>query len=65
MKEAFVYLAIAISSLIMIGYAVHMLVGGLVNLETEYLLISITCAVVSGVIGYMARDVIHRRSSRK
>jgi len=65
MREALVYLAIAISSLVMMGYAVHMLVGGLVSLEVEYFLITLTCVIVSGVIGYMVRDVIQRRSEKK
>ena len=65
MKEAFVYLAIAIGSLGMMGYAVHMLVGGLVSIEIEYILITVTCVIVSGVMGYMVRDVIQRRSENK
>ncbi len=65
MREALVYLAIAISSLVMMGYAIHMLVGGLVSIEIEYLLITGACVIMSGVIGYMVRDVIQRRSENK
>jgi hypothetical protein len=65
MREIFVYLAIAIGSLGMMGYAVHMLVGGLVSVEVEYFLITVTCVIISGVMGYMARGIIQRRSENK
>ncbi len=65
MREALVYLAIAISSLVMMGYAIHMLVGGLVSIEIEYLLITVACVIMSGVMGYMVRDVIQRRSQNR
>jgi hypothetical protein len=65
MREIFVYLAIAIGSLSMMGYAVHMLIGGLVSIEVEYFLITVTCVIISGVMGYMVRDIIQRRSENK
>ena len=65
MREIFVYLAIAIGSLSMMGYAVHMLVGGLVSMEMEYFLITVTCVIISGVMGYMVKDVIQHRSEKK
>jgi len=65
MREALVYLAIAISSLVMMGYAIHMLVGGLVSIEIEYLLITVACVIMSGVMGYMVREVIQRRSENR
>ncbi|MDR2195805.1 MAG: hypothetical protein LBE50_04280 [Gallionellaceae bacterium] len=61
MQEALVYCVVAISSVIVVGYAVHMLVGGLVSQETEYLLIALACFADMAVIGYMAWDVIKRR----
>ncbi len=60
-QEILVYLVVAISSLFIMGYAMHMLVGGLVSLDTEVLLIVLICLADLSAIGYMAWDVIQRR----
>lgn len=65
LQEILVYLIVAISSMFIMGYATHMLVGGLINPETEYLLITLVCIADMIVIGFMAWDVIQRRSGRK
>jgi hypothetical protein len=65
MKEALIYLVVALSSLLVMSYAVHMLVGGLVTPETEYALIETTLLIGVGAIAYMAWDVIRRRRGRK
>ncbi len=62
-KEAPVYLAVAISSLLVMCFFVHAMVGGLVSLETEYALYGVICLVDLTVMGFMARDVIRRRRS--
>jgi hypothetical protein len=59
--EIIIYLIVAISSLFIMSYAVHMLVGGLVSKETEDLLILATCIIGVVVIGLMAWDVARRR----
>ena len=64
-QEAFIYLVVAISSLFILGFATHMLVGGLVSPETEYLLIELICLADLAAIGYMAWDVIQRRKGLK
>lgn len=60
-KEIFIYSVIALSSLFGLGFAVHMLVGGMVSPETEYSLISITCLTGVAAIAYMVWDVIQHR----
>lgn len=65
MIEILIYLAVAIGSLIMMSYTVHMFVGGLVSQETEYFLIAATCVIVSCVIGFMAWDVIQKRKGKR
>jgi hypothetical protein len=65
LQEALIYLIVAIGSLFILSYAVHMLVGGLVSLETEYRLIALTCIIDIAAIGYMAWDVIQRRTGKK
>lgn len=64
-QEALIYLIVAIGSLLILSYAVHMLVGGLVEPETEYKLIALVCIADILAIGYMAWDVIQRRTGRK
>lgn len=65
LQEAFIYLVVAISSLFIMGSVMHMLVGGLVSPETEYLLIVLICLADLAAIGYMAWDVIKRRRGLK
>ena len=65
MAEILIYLAVAIGSLLMMSYTVHMFVGGLVSSETEYFLIALMCLSVAGIIGYMAWDVVQKRKGRK
>jgi len=65
MTEILIYLIIAAGSLFMMGYTVHMFVGGLVSQETEYFLIAATCVGVACVIGYMTWDVIQKRKGKR
>lgn len=61
MKEIFIFAVAGAGSLVILGYSVHMFVGGLVEPETERLLIGLACAIGAAAIGYMAWDVIKRR----
>ena len=61
MKEIILYTIAAISSVVVLGYTVHMFVGGLVKHETEIRLIAIACVVGTIVIATLAWDVIRRR----
>lgn len=61
MKEILLYTIAAISSVVVLGYTVHMFVGGIVKPETETRLIAIACVVGVAVIGAMAWDIIRRR----
>ena len=63
--EILIYAIVAISSLFITGYAVHMFIGGLVSPEVEYELIAIVCLIITAVIAYMAWDVFKRRSGKK
>jgi hypothetical protein len=63
--EILIYTIVAITSLFITGYAVHMFIGGLVSPEAEYLIIAIVCLIIVMVMGYMAWDVFERRSGRK
>jgi hypothetical protein len=60
-KEIVIYALVAASSLFLMTFIVHMLVGGLVSAETELLLTIGLCSVVACLIGAMAWDVVRRR----
>ena len=62
--EALIFLLAAICGLFITGFAVHMFIGGLVSIETEYRLIGVVCLFVACGIGYMLWDVIKRRAGR-
>ncbi len=64
LKEAPVYLVVAISSLAIMVFFVHAMVGGLVSERTEYILYAVVCAIDLTVMGFMARDVIRRRRAQ-
>jgi len=61
MKELVIYTIAAVSSLFILGYTVHIFVGGLVSEKTETGLTIAACAAGMVVIGYMYWDVIRRR----
>jgi hypothetical protein len=60
-KEVLVYAVVAASSLFISAYTVHMLVGGLISAESEYMWMSVICSAVALVVAFMAWDVIRRR----
>lgn len=63
-REILVYVLVALSVLVLTAYTVHMMVGGLVQPETEYLLMGGLCIAVAGVISFMAWDIFRRRNNR-
>ena len=63
MKEFIIYSIAAVSSLFVLGYSVHMFVGGLVSESTETWFITAACLVGAAVIAYMYWDVFRRRSN--
>ena len=64
MVEALIFLLAAVCGLFITGFAVHMFIGGLVSIETEYRLIGFVCLLVACGIGYMLWDVIKKRTGR-
>jgi hypothetical protein len=65
LKEAPVYLVVAISSLAIMVFFVHAMVGGLVSEQTEYVLYGVVCGIDLMAMGFMARDVIKRRRDQE
>ena len=64
MKEIFILLFVAISSLFILGYSVHMLIGGLVSPETEKLSITIACSIGAVILLLLGLDIIKQRRKR-
>jgi len=60
-RELIIYSIAAVSSLFVLGYSVHMFVGGLVSKQTETWLIAAICLLGTLAIAYMYWDVIRRR----
>ena len=65
MGEIIIFLVAGIGCLFVMGYTVHMFVGGLVSPESEHLLIAIACSIVGAIMAYMAWDVVQRRAGKK
>jgi hypothetical protein len=61
MRELIVYLFVAVAALVILGYSVHMLIGGLVSPGTERWLIAAACLVGVVIIVAMAWDIVRRR----
>lgn len=64
MKEVLILLFVAISSLFILGYSIHMFIGGLVSPQTEK--IAIITAVIIGavVLVFLGLDIVRQRRKR-
>ena len=60
-KEILIYALVAASSLLLMTFVAHMMVGGLVSEQTERIITIGLCTVVACLIGAMAWDVARRR----
>jgi len=60
-REILIYGIAALGSLFILGYSIHMFVGGLVSREIEAALIVGGCTAGAVAIGFMAWDVVKRR----
>ncbi len=65
MKEIMIYTLVALSSLTMLAYTVHMFVGGLVSEDTEHALMIAVVVLGATAMAFMAWDVVKRRSSQR
>jgi hypothetical protein len=65
MKEIIFYAIVAVSALFILGFSIHMLIGGIVSPQTERSIIIGACLIGVAVIGAMATDVIRRRRSSR
>ncbi len=64
MKEIIILTSVAASSIFILGYSIHMLIGGLVSETTEQWIIA--GAVLTGlvVLIFMGWDIVRQRRQR-
>jgi len=64
MKEVLILIFVAISSLFILGYSVHMFIGGLVSPQTEQVSIFIICSIGAVILLFLGLDIIKQRRKR-
>jgi uncharacterized membrane protein YqgA involved in biofilm formation len=64
MKETILLIFVAISSLFILGYSIHMLIGGLVDAATERWIIAAACLAGGVIVVYMGWDILRHRRRR-
>jgi len=64
MKEVAILTLVAFSAVFLLGYSIHMLIGGLVAERTESWIIGIACAIGVAIISFMAWDILRQRRAR-
>ena len=64
MKEIIILLLIACSSIFILGYSIHMLIGGLVSETTENWVIAGACTIGVIILIFMGLDIVKQRRLR-
>jgi len=64
MKEIILLGTAAVSSIFILGYSIHMLIGGLVSPTTEQWIIAGACLTGVVALGFMGWDIIRQRRQR-
>ena len=64
MKEVAILSLVALSAIFLLGYSIHMLIGGLVTESTESWVIGIACTTGVAIISFMAWDILRQRRAR-
>ena len=61
MKDLIIVFTVAVSFVFILGYVVHMFIGGLVEPSTEKMAIVAVCTVGVGVVIFLGLDIIKQR----
>jgi len=64
MRELVILVIVAISSLFILGYSIHMFIGGLVSPETETISIAVAVSIGFIVLVFLGLDIIKQRRKR-
>ncbi len=65
MKETIIYLSVGFASLFILGYSIHMFVGGIVSPDTERWIITAAVAIGAVVLALMGWDIVRRRRAQQ
>jgi len=63
-KEIILYAIVGITSIFVLGYSVHMLIGDMVSHATERWVIAIACVIGVLAITFMAWDIVRHRKKQ-
>ena len=61
MKNIVIFTLVSISSLTVLGYSIHMFIGGLVSPETETTAIGIALVIGVIVLAFIGYDIVKQR----
>jgi|GEM_PF-1010279 len=61
MRVIITYAVATIASMVILGYTVHMFIGGMVSQNVEYIAIAVVVGIDAMIIGWMTWDILHRR----
>ncbi len=64
MKDFIIVTTVAISFIFILGYVVHMFLGGLVEPATEKITIAVVCTIGIIVVVFLGLDIIKQRRKR-
>jgi Mn2+/Fe2+ NRAMP family transporter len=64
MREIVILVIVAISSLFILGYSIHMFIGGLVSPETEKISIAVAVAIGFIILLFLGFDIVKQRRKR-
>jgi putative Mn2+ efflux pump MntP len=64
MREVVILIVVAISSLFILGYSIHMFIGGLVSPQTEKISIAVAVAIGFVILLILGLDIIKQRRKR-
>lgn len=63
-KEIIILIIVSLSSLFLLGYSIHMLIGGIVSETTERWSIIVACILGAIIIGFLVMDIFRQRRQR-
>lgn len=64
MREIVILVVVALSSLFILGYSVHMFIGGLVSPQTEKISIIVAVSIGAVILLFLGLDIIKQRRKR-
>lgn len=64
MREIVILVVVALSSLFILGYSVHMFIGGLVSPQTEKISIIVAVAIGAVILLFLGLDIVKQRRKR-